>query len=577
MALYQDCNYAGGWSASFGVGSYHLSDITVRGGRNDDASSIRIPAGYAVTLYQDDNFTGTAVTLTGDNSCLVGVNFNDALSSMVVSTTGTPTPAPTPTPATGWGFCANENQTCRFSGTVMVRYGAGSSYVWKMMTDTAACNNATFGDPASGAAKHCDIALPTQAYESVADSMQTAAYNTYHSSYVTSGRVYGYWVQANGLESLTDAYLRTRSATYKQRMKDMLNGIYANNGNSYLADFYDDEGWLAIATLRAYENTGDAAYLNAANILWTDMKTGQHPERNGILQWKKGLPGSFNAIQNSLATIFTARLYRVTGDASLLQTAKNIHAWLKANLVDPANGAVWDGYDATNNTTNKAWIFSYNIGTYIGASLELYKITGDVAYYNDAVKSAEYAMTNRLTNGVFFTNETGQGDGGMFKGVFVRYLALFAREGGLPAATRARYENAIRSSMMAMVNQGMVQSTQLVGPVWTVKPTSTPDFSTEMSGVFLAEAAATLDRVFFYKDVNYGGYQSAFTPGSYTMTQLNAKGVLNDDITSLTIPSGVTVTAYQDDNFAGASATFTSSTGWLASWNDKITSVRIAQ
>lgn len=458
----------------------------------------------------------------------------------------------------------------------MVRYGTTNAYVWKQMSGVINCDNAHFGDPASGATKHCDIAYPTQAYESLAESMQTGAYNTYRSQYVTGPRVFGYWVQANGLESLTDAYLRTRSATYKQRMADMLTAIYANNGSSYLADFYDDEGWLAIASLRAYENTGDVNYLNAANTIWTDMQTGQHPERNGILQWKKGSPGAFNAIQNSLAIIFTSRLYRVNGNAALLQTAKNIHAWMKGNLVDPTNGAVWDGYDATTNTTNKAWIFSYNIGTFIGASLELYKITGDVAYYNDAVKSAEYAMTNNLTNGVFFTNETGQGDGGMFKGVFVRYLTLLAREGGLPAATKTRYENALRSSVLAMFNQGLVQSTQLVGPVWTAKPTATPDYSTEMSGLFLAEAATTLDRVFFYKDVNYAGYQSAFTSGSYTLTQLNARGILNDDITSMTIPAGITVTVYPDDNFAGTSATFTASTGWLATWNDKISSLRIS-
>src|SRR6185437_9641137 len=42
VTLFQDCNYSGGWSASFGTGSYRLTDITARGGRNDDASSIRI-------------------------------------------------------------------------------------------------------------------------------------------------------------------------------------------------------------------------------------------------------------------------------------------------------------------------------------------------------------------------------------------------------------------------------------------------------------------------------------------------------------------------------------------------------
>jgi hypothetical protein len=63
---------------------------------------------------------------------------------------------PSSTPTT-WSFCANENATCSFSGTMAVRYGAGSAYVTKTLTGPVACNNATFGDPASGVVKHCDI------------------------------------------------------------------------------------------------------------------------------------------------------------------------------------------------------------------------------------------------------------------------------------------------------------------------------------------------------------------------------------------------------------------------------------
>ncbi len=84
VQLYQDCNY-GGWVANFGVGSFDVSAITSAGGRNDDASSLHIAAGYKATLYADGGFTGTAIVLRGDVSCLVASSFNDILSSMVVS------------------------------------------------------------------------------------------------------------------------------------------------------------------------------------------------------------------------------------------------------------------------------------------------------------------------------------------------------------------------------------------------------------------------------------------------------------------------------------------------------------
>jgi methenyltetrahydromethanopterin cyclohydrolase len=61
-----------------------------------------------------------------------------------------------PASDSGWTFCANENQTCTFSGTKLVRYGANGTYVQQTATNSISCNNATFGDPVTGAVKHCD-------------------------------------------------------------------------------------------------------------------------------------------------------------------------------------------------------------------------------------------------------------------------------------------------------------------------------------------------------------------------------------------------------------------------------------
>jgi len=58
--------------------------------------------------------------------------------------------------ASSWTFCANENQFCSFTGTKLVRYGAGTSFNFQTATNGIACNNATFGDPIFGTVKHCD-------------------------------------------------------------------------------------------------------------------------------------------------------------------------------------------------------------------------------------------------------------------------------------------------------------------------------------------------------------------------------------------------------------------------------------
>jgi hypothetical protein len=79
----------------------------------------------------------------------------------------------------------------------------------------------------------------------------------------------------------------------------------------------------------------------------------------------------------------------------------------------------------------------------------------------------------------------------------------------------------------------------------------------------------------FYKDCNYGGAAVALQPGSYTMSQLQAKGILNDDISSLKVQSGYKVTLYWDDNFTGTTLVKTADDDCLVDdgWNDKVTSL----
>ncbi len=78
-----------------------------------------------------------------------------------VTNTRTPTRTRTNTRTTTgtggitWTQCASENGTCTFTGTMTVRYGAGSSWYYRVATGSIACNNATFGDPIVGTAKAC--------------------------------------------------------------------------------------------------------------------------------------------------------------------------------------------------------------------------------------------------------------------------------------------------------------------------------------------------------------------------------------------------------------------------------------
>jgi predicted alpha-1,6-mannanase (GH76 family) len=413
-----------------------------------------------------------------------------------------------------------------------------------------------------------------------ADNLQNSTYSRFLSPdgkyfLQTNGGNTGfnYWWMAHGIDSFIDAYQRTRNPTYLTRAKTLLHGIQSKNGGTYNAAFYDDMDWLGLATLRAYQITGDTEYLSVAEGLWAQIKTGYS---SGLISWSTSCqPSCKNTIASTPAVILGARLFSLgvvpAADQTLIQT---VYANVKATLVDPATGAVWDGKDLSTGAVNKA-TYSYNQGMYLGAALELYKLTGDATYTADARKTADWATTAFTVNGMIFSQKEGGGDGGLFKGILIRYLALFARQGNLADADRTRYINVIKTNANMLHSVGLQRPELLAGPDWSAPPGTVTDYSSQLSGVFLEEATAVVDRPMVYRDFNYQGAWSSLPAGSYTLAQLVARGVANDDITSITVPPGWTVTMYESDNFSGASLVRTSNDAYLSggTWNDRVSSL----
>ncbi|MDO7876963.1 carbohydrate-binding protein [Hymenobacter sp. ASUV-10] len=85
-----------------------------------------------------------------------------------------------------------------------------------------------------------------------------------------------------------------------------------------------------------------------------------------------------------------------------------------------------------------------------------------------------------------------------------------------------------------------------------------------------------------YKDCNYTGAAVSLPLGDYNLAALQARGILNDDVSSLQVNGGYQVVLYENDNFSGASLTVSSSNSCLVNnalgagnWNDKTTSLRV--
>ncbi|TRX39999.1 RICIN domain-containing protein [Flavobacterium restrictum] len=384
---------------------------------------------------------------------------------------------------------------------------------------------------------------------------------------------YGYWIQAHTLETLADAYQRTRNVIYKTRMKSILAGIrkYNNYGaGTYHNDYYDDLDWLCLASFNCYNATKDMEFLDAVHDIWTEIKTGY---TNGSMSWKKGCNTPCrNSIANSPAIVIAVKLYQLEGDNTNLQMAKDIHAWMKNNVFN-TDGGIWD----SPINFNPDWQFSYNSGMFIAACLELNLVTGEQSYLDDGVKACDFMMNfTRNGGGAFYLNETGQGDGGLFKGIFAKWFIEFVRIANLPKAKKEHYLQTINYTADYVWNHAVDKTTFLTNSDWKKLPTGAIDLSTQTSSLHLFESVASLNKVHIYQDSNYAGSYAQLSPGKYTTAQLFSSGIPDNYITSITIPQGYEVTVYENDNFIGVSKTFSTNTAWLADWNDRISSIQIA-
>lgn len=305
---------------------------------------------------------------------------------------------------------------------------------------------------------------------------------------------FNYWPQAHALDVVVDAWLRTNDNFYKATMTQWYEGVKKKNGNTFYNVYYDDMEWIALAMLRTYNATLDERFKNSAIDVWKDIQTGWNTNAGGGISWKKDQPYSKNACSNGPACILAARMFQQFGDAKDKEWALKIYDWEKEYLFNPANGAVYDNIDSRTGAVQMSWIFTYNEGTFLGSALELYKITGEKGYLNDAIKAADYTLNNLVDSNDRLLKSEGNGDGGLFKGIFIRYFAQMILHPDLDAATKKRYITFIKHNGEALWREGTNKSLVLFGPYWKTKPGSTSELTTQTSGTMLIEAMALLNK-----------------------------------------------------------------------------------
>lgn len=323
------------------------------------------------------------------------------------------------------------------------------------------------------------------------DALQTYYWNEGTSLYeichpaVLGQTQFHYWWQAHALDALVDAFERTGDTVYLSRANQLFQGVLKRNGNTITNHYYDDMQWMALALLRLYDHTRLELYLDTVQTLWQDIQRGWNTICGGGIAWRKTQPDYKNTPANAPAVILGVRLYQRFSNKHYLEFALKIYTWLQENLVDPDTGLVWDGMNRLGDGgIDKDWTFTYCQGVVIGAGLELYHATKEQGYLEQVRRTADVAL-KCLCDPRGTLPDEGGGDGGLFKGIMVRYLTLLLVENPWPQGLEVLQHN---GTLLKNLQR------PIAGQTWSSEAESSVDLSNALSGVMLLEALAKLEK-----------------------------------------------------------------------------------
>jgi hypothetical protein len=207
---------------------------------------------------------------------------------------------------------------------------------------------------------------------------------------------------ANGVQfTVLSGAVRAGADEYAPHMREFLAGMERFwNGRRQLYSayfggtddvYYDDNQWLVLAYVEAYEATRDQAYLDKAVAITEGCLKGVDAVAGGGSYWhvdRKKYPTKNTCANGPLATALL-RVRKHLEDqevrARYLKQAEEVLIWTRDTLKD-GRGLMLDSIHTETGKVN-TWTFTYNTALMIQGWLELYAVTG---------KSTHLAEANQL-------------------------------------------------------------------------------------------------------------------------------------------------------------------------------------
>ncbi|MBC2008398.1 glycoside hydrolase [Listeria welshimeri] len=301
-------------------------------------------------------------------------------------------------------------------------------------------------------------------------------------------KVFNYWWLAHLVEVRLDAYLRTNKQADLEIAEHTYMHNKTRNGGTLVHDFYDDMLWNALAAFRLYKTTGKKLYLEDAKLVWQDLvDTGWNDTMGGGFAWRRPQMYYKNTPVNAPFIILSCWLYNELHETKYLEWAIKTYEWQTKVLVRK-DGFVEDGINRLEDgAIDTEWKFTYNQGVYIGANLELYRITKEAKYLATANKTADISLKELTEDGIFKDEGSG-GDEGLFKGIFYRYFTDLIEE-----TANKTYLDFVFNSCQILVDNAKVDGYLLMGMNWKEKTSGKIPYSAELSGMIALEMATKLE------------------------------------------------------------------------------------
>ena len=277
-----------------------------------------------------------------------------------------------------------------------------------------------------------------------------------------------YWDMAMNAYKLAKAQKDRKKTSY---YKTLCEKIFAGNKAQYCQfDFddnnentgwfiYDDIMWWTISLARGYELFGVDEYLKLSEAsfkrVWYGSEkvgdTGSYDKENGGMFWQwqpiqNPKPNKFGdgkmACINFPTVVAALTLYNNVPEGRPEQTGqipecqsksqylakgKEIYEWGVENLLDQKTGRVADSRHGKGAPNWKAHV--YNQATFIGASVLLYKATGEKRYLDHALLAADYTFNEMSSAEYILPFEHGI-EQGIYTAIFAQYIAMLVYDCG---------------------------------------------------------------------------------------------------------------------------------------------------